>query len=87
MLNDIDKPFFSFDSKEIFFYNIYRNKYLSLLDMRLTRGRVQIFVATRYATNKRSSSNLLRLCPFIMGGVFLLNYVYFVLLYNKNEGC
>lgn len=40
-------------------YNLFI-KYLSLLDMRLIRGRVQMFVATRYATNKRSSSNDLK---------------------------
>ena len=32
-------------------------KCLSLLDTRLTKGRVQMFVASRYATHKKSSSN------------------------------
>ena len=32
-------------------------KCLSLLDTRLIKGRVQMFVASRYATHKKSSSN------------------------------
>ena len=34
---------------------------LSLTDMRLINGRVEMFVASRYATNKWSSSNVLGL--------------------------
>jgi len=44
------------------YYNGNKNyiKYLLLLDMQLKKGRVQMFVATRYATEKRSSSNVFK---------------------------
>lgn len=53
---------YNFIDKFIFAaYNIYGDKYylkcLSLLDMRLIKIQVQMFVVTRYTTNKRSSSN------------------------------
>ena len=34
-----------------------KDECLSLLDTRLIKGRVQIFVVTRYTTNKRSGSD------------------------------
>ena len=39
-------------------------KCLLLLDMQLKKGRVQMFVATRNATYKRSSSNVFE-TPFV----------------------
>ena len=45
-------------------------KCVLLLDMQLKKGRVQMCVATRYATKKRSSSNVLN--SILLNGVLFL---------------
>ena len=67
-------------------YNIYGDKYylkcLSLLDMRLIKIQVQMFVVTRYTTNKRSSSNF----SDDNIGLFLVSKSFFCYNFvNKNQ--